>query len=279
MSKTVELRTENAAGLAFDNLNKLAQTCGDELSVKDIRKSKKKLRKLFSDISDIVIALMYDTYIGAFYYACYEIQSLNIQKNKWASYSTPPKPEKSRVDDFIYRKKRFKRTLKGRLDRWMKLYTRKILTALNEAKISKETPKETKVKMRYLLGTNGETGLTYIYSRLLRTESTAISNEAILDAMAAEEERIKRENKRMSAIISDDDAPDLSYYRYNAILDNRTCEECKSLHGKILPVSMAREGENFPPLHPFCRCTVDYVEKLKRPRTSFDRWRETYVDG
>lgn len=39
------------------------------------------------------------------------------------------------------------------------------------------------------------------------------------------------------------------------------CEKCAALHQKRFPVSEAKEGENLPPIHPNCRCTIgSYIE-------------------
>lgn len=51
------------------------------------------------------------------------------------------------------------------------------------------------------------------------------------------------------------------YYKYKAAIgQNRTCERCRKIHKeseeKPIKLSEAVEGENFPPLHPNCRCTV-----------------------
>lgn len=37
---------------------------------------------------------------------------------------------------------------------------------------------------------------------------------------------------------------------------SRTCEECGALDGKIFPVTEAKVGVNYPPLHPNDRCTT-----------------------
>lgn len=45
-------------------------------------------------------------------------------------------------------------------------------------------------------------------------------------------------------------------YEFSAALDERTCEVCGALDGKRFPVSEARVGVNFPPMHEGCRCTT-----------------------
>ena len=48
----------------------------------------------------------------------------------------------------------------------------------------------------------------------------------------------------------------VEYYEYLAVGDDRTSEECMDLNGKIFRLDEARVGENFPPMHPNCRCTI-----------------------
>lgn len=81
-------------------------------------------------------------------------------------------------------------------------------------------------------------------------------------------------------------------YRYLATLDQLTCERCSELDGKVLPLSDAKAGSNYPPMHPHCRCTVIPVfsDFDKNGRTAkdekgenievnmtYDEWKKTYV--
>ena len=46
-----------------------------------------------------------------------------------------------------------------------------------------------------------------------------------------------------------------------ASLNERTCEICGELDGKVFFVKDAKPGANYPPLHPNCRCTtIEYDE-------------------
>lgn len=45
-------------------------------------------------------------------------------------------------------------------------------------------------------------------------------------------------------------------YKYLATLDYLTCTRCQPLDGMVFKVSEAREGVNYPTLHPRCRCTT-----------------------
>ena len=71
--------------------------------------------------------------------------------------------------------------------------------------------------------------------RLVRTELNYIQNRAALDSIASS---------------------GLEYYQFIAALDHRTCPRCGGLDGQIFALEEAMQGENYPPLHPRCRCTV-----------------------
>lgn len=43
-------------------------------------------------------------------------------------------------------------------------------------------------------------------------------------------------------------------YQYFAREDERTCEECGSLHGLVFPISSYEVGVTASPIHPWCRC-------------------------
>ena len=76
--------------------------------------------------------------------------------------------------------------------------------------------------------------------RLVRTECAHIAGQATLDGYK------ERGTKK---------------YKYDATLDNRTSEICKSLDGTIHDVKEAQEGINYPPMHPNCRSsTTPYFE-------------------
>lgn len=114
--------------------------------------------------------------------------------------------------------------------------------------------------------------------RLVRTESNFISGE--INAAAYQEAGIEE-------------------YRYLATLDLRTSEICRSLDGKIFPVSQRQVGENYPPMHPWCRSTTvavidrKYIADMTRdaldPSTgrhvkvpasmTYPEWYEKFVKG
>lgn len=66
-------------------------------------------------------------------------------------------------------------------------------------------------------------------------------------------------------------------YQYLATLESHTCDTCRSLDGKIFPVKKAVAGENYPLIHPYCRCTtMPYIEDLPPLQT---RWYRNPVTG
>lgn len=85
----------------------------------------------------------------------------------------------------------------------------------------------------------------YNATRLIHTESSHI--HAIADLKAYEDIGAEQ-------------------YRYLATLDYRTCERCQQWDNMVLPLSEAREGYNYPVLHPLCRCTTTIAVDLKNRR-------------
>lgn len=83
-------------------------------------------------------------------------------------------------------------------------------------------------------------------------------------------------------------------YRFLAALSERTCSVCSKLDGKVYYVNEAVEGQNYPPIHPNCRCTTiigDYIPKTRLaydPETgksykvdgsiTFEQWRDSLSD-
>lgn len=57
-------------------------------------------------------------------------------------------------------------------------------------------------------------------------------------------------------------------YKYLATLDYKTCETCQPLDGKVFKRSEAKEGVNYPTMHPNCRCTttinINYTNRRAR---------------
>jgi len=115
----------------------------------------------------------------------------------------------------------------------------------------------------------------YATERLIRTETTYITNQGELESYKA---------------------AGIEEYIFLATLDLRTSEQCRVHDNKKYKVSEAVPGENLPPLHPYCRSiTRAYIEGMKRgPRRardpltgktylidnmSYDEWYQKFVVG
>ena len=80
--------------------------------------------------------------------------------------------------------------------------------------------------------------------RLLYTEGTRMFNRANSEAFAE---------------------VGINQYRYCTAGDNRVCSDCKALEGNVYDISEARDGTNYPPMHPWCRCHTE-------PAVDWDKW-------
>lgn len=80
--------------------------------------------------------------------------------------------------------------------------------------------------------------------RLLYTEGTRMFNRANSEAFAE---------------------AGINQYRYCTAGDNRVCSDCKALDGNVYDISEARDGINYPPMHPWCRCHTE-------PAVDWDKW-------
>lgn len=45
-------------------------------------------------------------------------------------------------------------------------------------------------------------------------------------------------------------------YQFVATLDSKTSKECRAMDGEVIPLSEAKPGVNYPPLHAYCRSTT-----------------------
>lgn len=86
----------------------------------------------------------------------------------------------------------------------------------------------------------------------------------------------------------------IKQYRFVAALSELTCDRCGSLDGSVFDTDKAVEGENFPPIHPRCRCVtimadVNLTSRIARdPLTgenykvdgsmTFDEWKNGLSD-
>lgn len=63
---------------------------------------------------------------------------------------------------------------------------------------------------------------------------------------------------------------DFTDYRLSPVMDGRTCPICRGLREQVFEMKDRQPGVNFPPLHPWCRCTWEPVVD------DWGAWREAY---
>lgn len=122
-------------------------------------------------------------------------------------------------------------------------YTRKAFREFrkNIEKIKFAPRSDYKMLVTWRTGEHGESGLGYRLTTILRTESDTAQVAASAAAYGA---------------------AGINYYKFNAMLDDKTCDICRGLHGQIFPLKAARAGVNFPTIHPRCRCYVEPILRL-----------------
>lgn len=82
--------------------------------------------------------------------------------------------------------------------------------------------------------------------RLIYTEGTYVMNESSIQGFSE----------------------DFEQYEYSVVEDGHACPICTALNGKVFNIKDRVPGVNFPPMHPWCRCTFkvhvdDWNEWLK----------------
>ena len=60
-------------------------------------------------------------------------------------------------------------------------------------------------------------------------------------------------------------------YRLSPVLDGKTCPICQGLREQVFLISERQPGVNFPPIHPWCRCSWEIVVD------DWDAWMDEYV--
>lgn len=64
---------------------------------------------------------------------------------------------------------------------------------------------------------------------------------------------------------------DFERYRLSPVMDGHTCPICRSLARQVFEIKDRQPGVNFPPIHPWCRCSWEIVVD------DWDRWIDDYV--
>lgn len=65
---------------------------------------------------------------------------------------------------------------------------------------------------------------------------------------------------------------DFEQYRLSPVLDGRTCQICRGLREQVFLISERQPGVNFPPIHPWCRCSWEIVVD------DWDKWIDYYAE-
>ena len=65
---------------------------------------------------------------------------------------------------------------------------------------------------------------------------------------------------------------DFDQYRLSTMQDDRVCEICEGVSQQVFEIEDREPGANFPPLHPWCRCTFT-IEVA-----DWDAWMDRYVE-
>lgn len=65
---------------------------------------------------------------------------------------------------------------------------------------------------------------------------------------------------------------DFEDYRVSTAADGKVCSICSSIAKETFKIKDRKPGINFPPFHPWCRCTFEIVEPA-----DWDKWMDDYV--
>ena len=60
------------------------------------------------------------------------------------------------------------------------------------------------------------------------------------------------------------DYQDAGFTHYRLLTEGENCDDCNNLEGQVFPISEARVGENFAPMHPNCNCHVGILDDENR---------------
>lgn len=66
-------------------------------------------------------------------------------------------------------------------------------------------------------------------------------------------------------------------YKFSTMQDDRVCDVCQALQGQTFRMSEAVSGVNFPPMHPYCRCS--HVPVVFDRKAWIDDYVRKHLDG
>ena len=145
-------------------------------------------------------------------------------------------------------------------------FTDKLQQTLTQGLIQGQHPDVIARNFRqYGFGKSGAGGLAYRAETLIRTEAANIIEQAQKEAY--KDHKIKE-------------------YYFMTAKDQRVCDKCAPLNGKLFSVDEAAQGKNYPPMHPCCRCTTKAKtrfddnddEYYKLYEDDYDAWYKKYVE-
>lgn len=145
-------------------------------------------------------------------------------------------------------------------------FTDKLQQTLTQGLIQGQHPDVIARNFRqYGFGKSGAGGLAYRAETLIRTEAANIIEQAQKEAY--KDHKIKE-------------------YYFMTAKDQRVCDKCAPLNGKLFTVDEAAQGKNYPPMHPCCRCTTKAKtrfddnddEYYKLYEDDYDTWYKKYVE-
>lgn len=64
---------------------------------------------------------------------------------------------------------------------------------------------------------------------------------------------------------------DFAQYKVSPVLDGKTCPICRGIAEQVFEIADRKPGINFPPFHPWCRCSFEIVVD------DWDRWMDDYA--
>lgn len=231
--KNLELMNEKNNTNDIFKLNKMINSKSGDI-VKQIKTGKKKelfmlLFLYFSEFKKEIINAIKRTYKISFYYSIWYIETKHN-----LNYTVPTLPA------IKIRKTAGLSVIERIQHQQYNLYNR-LLNAYNT------DDKTIKEAVDGLLGFGGVTGLSYILNRIIRTECNRIQNIACVDAF-----------KTLG----------IKAFVYHAEFDNRTCDKCYELNGKVFNLDDDDIYDKLPPLHPNCRCYIEPVLEYKKKNRS-----------
>ena len=146
-------------------------------------------------------------------------------------------------------------TFSDRIWQYQDLIREDLGRLLQTALIQGKNPRAVASELRkYWFGNDPKTGggATYCMERLMRTELARVQTEA----------------QKQSFVRN-------GFGKYTFIVNGGCCPVCEALSGKHFPVAKMMPGENAPPMHPNCRCSVAAYEDSDE----YEAWLDHLASG